>query len=67
MNKGIQLLVEKYRGEFRMENEGLYSKKDYQMAERKYIIFCINGYSLDVWNSLNPKRDKQQLASYILI
>ena len=53
MNKGIQLLVDKYRGEFRIENEGLYSKEDYQMAERKYIKFRLNGYSLGVWNSLN--------------
>ena len=53
MNKGIQLLVEKYRGEFRIENEGLYSKKDYQMAERKYIKFRLNGYSLSIRSSLN--------------
>ena len=53
MNKGIQLLVDKYRGEFLLENKGLYSKEDYQMAERKYIKFRLNGYSLGVWNSLN--------------
>ena len=44
MKKGIRLLLERYRGEFRMENEGLYSEKGYKDAERKYIKLRLNRY-----------------------
>lgn len=36
-NNGIEKLVKKFREEFRKENEGLYSKKDYIIAEKKYV------------------------------
>ena len=45
MNKGIHLLIESYRREFRLENEGLYSEADYKEAERKYIKLRLNGHS----------------------
>ena len=59
MNKGIQLLVEKYREEFRIGNEGYYSKEDYQKAKRRYMKFRLNGYSSEVRNSSNPNEYKQ--------
>jgi hypothetical protein len=43
---GIELLVEKYRKDFRLpENTDHYEEHDYKEAERKYIKFCLNGNS----------------------
>ena len=43
---GIQLLVEKYRNEFRCpENSNFYAENDYKKAERKYVKFCLSGKS----------------------
>ena len=37
-NTGIQLLVEKYRKQFRIpENLRYYAKKDFKIAERKFL------------------------------
>ena len=39
---GIKLLVEKGREAFRIsENINFYSEKDYKVAEKKFIKFCI--------------------------
>ena len=39
---GIDRLVEKYRRQFRIpENCDYYSEDDYQLAERKYLRFCL--------------------------
>jgi hypothetical protein len=41
---GIELLVEKFRQDFRQpENIDYYEESDYKEAERKYIKFCLNG------------------------
>jgi hypothetical protein len=42
-NKGIKLLVKKYREKFRTsENLNYYSKEDYKTAERKFLksVLC---------------------------
>ncbi|MGD8836547.1 MAG: hypothetical protein PVJ84_18730 [Desulfobacteraceae bacterium] len=42
--RGIELLVEKCRNDFRCsENTEYYAENDYIEAERKYIKFCIYG------------------------
>ncbi|UCF92330.1 MAG: hypothetical protein JSW39_29370 [Desulfobacterales bacterium] len=39
---GIQLLIEESKKKFRIsENLDYYSKEDYQIAERKFLKFCI--------------------------
>lgn len=43
MEKGIRLLIKKYREEFREENKDFYSEKDYRKAEKKYIKLNLNG------------------------
>ena len=40
---GIQLLLDKYRKKFRIsENVQYYSKKDYSIAEKKFIKYALN-------------------------
>ncbi len=42
--RGIELLVEKCRFEFRRsENTDYYTESDYKEAERKYIKYCLHG------------------------
>ena len=42
-NHGIQLLVDKYKKKFRIsENLKYYSKKDYPVAEKKFIKYALN-------------------------
>ena len=44
--RGIELLVEKCRDEFRRpENTDYYEAGDYKEAERKYVKFCLSGNS----------------------
>ena len=41
-NCGLKLLVEKYRKEFQIpENLNFYSKKNYKIAERKYLKYAL--------------------------
>jgi hypothetical protein len=41
---GIELLVERYRKDFRRpENTEYYTEDDYKEAERKFIKYCLNG------------------------
>jgi hypothetical protein len=41
-NKGIKLLVEKCRKEFRRtENKDFYSDEGYKAAERKFVKYCL--------------------------
>jgi hypothetical protein len=41
---GIELLVERYRREFRRpENTDHYTENDYKEAERKFVKFCLSG------------------------
>lgn len=43
-NEGIRRLVERGREAFRItENLDFYSKKDYKVAEKKFIKLCIIG------------------------
>jgi hypothetical protein len=43
-NHGIELLVERYRKDFRRpENTDHYTENDYKEAERKFIKFCLYG------------------------
>lgn len=43
---GVELLVEKWRREFRQpENTDYYSEEDYKEAERKFVKFCLSGNS----------------------
>lgn len=43
-DKGIRLLIQKYRNEFRLlENIGFYSENDFKEAEKKFIKFCLKG------------------------
>jgi hypothetical protein len=43
-DKGIRLLVQKYRNEFkRSENINFYSDNDYKEAEKKFVKFCLTG------------------------
>ena len=47
-NPGIELLVERYRRDFRRpENTEYYTEDDYKDAERKFIKFRLNGTSDD--------------------
>ena len=40
---GIQLLLDKYKKKFRIsENIQYYSKKDYLIAEKKFIKYALN-------------------------
>jgi hypothetical protein len=40
---GIQLLLDKYKKKFRIaENLKYYSKKDYPVAEKKFIKYALN-------------------------
>jgi hypothetical protein len=42
--QGIELLLEKYRDEFRRpENTDYYAADDYKEAERKFIKLCLFG------------------------
>ncbi|MCP4373432.1 MAG: hypothetical protein GY797_35825 [Deltaproteobacteria bacterium] len=42
-NDGVQLLVDKYKKKFRIsENLKYYSKKDYPVAEKKFIKYALN-------------------------
>lgn len=42
--RGIELLVEKCRAEFRCsENTDHYTENDYIEAERKYVKYCLYG------------------------
>jgi hypothetical protein len=41
---GIELLLKKYRNEFRCpENTDYYNENDYKEAERKFVKFCLSG------------------------
>ena len=41
-NKGIKLLIQKCRKEFRQtENIEFYADEDYKAAERKFVKFCL--------------------------
>ncbi len=43
---GMDRLVKKYRRQFRIpENLNHYSEADYQLAERKYLRFCLSSGS----------------------
>jgi hypothetical protein len=43
-NKGIRLLIQKCRNEFRQaENIDYYAENDYKEAEKKYVKFCLTG------------------------
>lgn len=43
-NRGIELLVEKCRTEFRCsENTDYYTESDFTEAERKYVKYCLYG------------------------
>ena len=42
--RGIELLLEKCRHEFRRpENTDYYAAEDYKEAERKFVKFCLYG------------------------
>ena len=42
--RGLQLLLDKCRNEFRLpENTDYYTEHDYNEAERKFIKFCLLG------------------------
>lgn len=41
MNRGLRLLIKRYRDEFYEENKEFYSEEDYKEAERKFIKFCL--------------------------
>ena len=41
-NKGIKLLVQKCRKEFRQtEDKQFYTDSDYKVAERKFVKYCL--------------------------
>lgn len=43
-DKGIRLLVQKCRIDFRRpENIDFYEKNDYEEAEKKFVKFCLTG------------------------
>jgi len=40
---GLECLLDRFRNSFRIpENLNHYSKEDFQLAEKKYIKYCIN-------------------------
>ena len=42
--KGIQLLIQKFRNEFRRpENKNFYLENDYKEAEKKFVKHCLTG------------------------
>jgi len=41
-DKGIKLLIQKCRREFRQkENKDFYTEADYKAAERKFVKYCL--------------------------
>jgi hypothetical protein len=43
-NKGIRLLIQKYRNEFRRpENIHYYAENDFKEAEKRFVKFCLTG------------------------
>ena len=51
-NKGIKLLIQKCRKEFRRtENTQFYEDEDFKAAERKFVKFCL----LNETRSYGPK------------
>ena len=43
-NKGIRVLIQKYRNEFRRpENIDHYTENDFKEAEKKFVKFCLTG------------------------
>jgi hypothetical protein len=43
-NKGIRLLIKKYRNEFRRpENIYYYTENDFKAAEKRFVKFCLTG------------------------
>ena len=48
-NAGTQLLLKKYRNVFRIpENLNHYSKKDYEIAERKFIKYVLMERTVEI-------------------
>lgn len=48
-NAGIQLLLKRYRNVFRIpENLNHYSKKDYEIAERKFIKYVLMERTVEI-------------------
>jgi hypothetical protein len=43
-DRGIELLIKKYRNKFRCpENIDYYTENDFKKAEKKFIKFCLTG------------------------
>jgi hypothetical protein len=43
-DRGIQLLIKKYRNKFRCpENIDYYTENDLKKAEKKFVKFCLTG------------------------
>ena len=43
-DRGIQLLIKKYRTKFRRpENIDYYTENDFKEAEKKFVKFCLTG------------------------
>ena len=57
-NTGIQLLLDKYKRKFRIsENLKYYSKKDYPVAEKKFIKYALNRGKVQTKGKLNVDKD----------
>jgi hypothetical protein len=55
---GIQLLIQKYRNEFRQpENIYYYSENDFKEAEKKFVKFCLTGNLKSNSNSLSATKN----------
>lgn len=64
-NEGIRRLVEKGRAAFRItENLDFYSKKDYKVAEKKFIKLCIIGQKCYRPAAKNPHITPNQMSSH---
>ena len=47
---GIELLLDRYRGTFRVrENQKHYSKEDYKRAERKFLKYALQQGVIESW------------------
>jgi hypothetical protein len=53
---GIELIIKKYKKEFRIpENLNYYSEEDYQKAEKQFIRFCLaTGRRSDILSEDEP-------------
>ena len=52
---GLQILLERARSIFRSENQNYYSKRDYRIAERKFLKYALGQRIIQTEDELTKK------------